>query len=115
MTWIIEFRGDLSEGSPLNMDGSPSMRAVSLVLGNDLPAVLTNLLSYTKARGIVPTTVIRCEELAKFTPTIDDGYTQEAINKALKHVNPDRPVYFTYAISSEAENDDDAVFIGTGS
>jgi hypothetical protein len=52
---------------------------------------------------------------SKVYATIDDGYTQDAINKALKHVNPDQPVYFTYAISSEAEDDDDAVFIGTGS
>lgn len=87
MTWIIEFRGDLSEESPLNMDGSTSLRAVSLVLGDDLPAVLTNLLSYTKARGIAPTTVNRYEDLSRFTPTIEDGYTQEAINKALKQVN----------------------------
>ena len=115
MTWIIEFRGDLSEESPLNMDGSTSLRAVSLVLGDDLPTVLTNLLSYTKARGIAPTTINRCEDLSKFTPTIEDGYTQEAINNALKQVNPELPVYFTYAISSEAEDDDDAIFIGTGS
>lgn len=115
MTWIIEFKGDLSESSPLNMDGSTSIRAVSVVLGDDLPTVLTGLLSYTTERGIVPTTIIRCEKLTESTPSTDDGYTKDAINKALKQVNPDRPVYFTYAISSEAENDEDAVFVGSGS
>ncbi len=115
MTWIIEFRGDLTEESPLNMDGSTSMRAVSVVAGNDLPTVLTNLLSYTKGRGIFPTTVIRCEELAKLTPTAEEGYTHEVITKALKQLTPDLPVSFTYAISSEAEDDDEAVFVGAGS
>ena len=72
MIWIIEFKGDLSETSELNMDGSASIRAVSLVNGNDLPNALTNLLTYARDSDITPSSIIRCEELSTFTPTTED-------------------------------------------
>lgn len=112
MIWIIEFKGDLSETSELNMDGSASIRAVSLVNGDDLPNALTNLLTYTKNSGITPSSIIRCEELSTFIPTTEDGYTSEEIASALQRLKPESLAKFTYAISSEAEVDDDAVAIG---
>ncbi|HTF98345.1 MAG TPA: hypothetical protein VL995_19555 [Cellvibrio sp.] len=112
MTWIIEFKGDLSETSELNMDGSASIRAVSLVNGGDLPKALTNLLTYAKDSGISPSSIIRCEELSTFTPTLEDGYTSEEITTALRRLKPESLAEFTYAISSEAEADDEAIEIG---
>lgn len=115
MTWIIEFTGDLSETSELNMDGSESMRAVSLVNGDDLPTALTNLLTYTKKRGITPTGIKKCVELSTFATSAEEGYTNEEITNALRKLKPESLAVFTYAISSEAEADDEAVQIGKGS
>ena len=111
MTWIIEFKGDLSETSELNMDGSESIRAVCLVNGDDLPNALTNLLIYARDSGITPSSIIRCEELSTFTPTTEDGYTSEEITNTLRRLKPESLAGFTYAISSEAEADDEAIEI----
>lgn len=109
MTWIIEFKGDLSDTSELNMDGSDSMRAVCLVKGTDLPTVLSNLLAYTQKRGITPTEIKTCQELSTFPPTEADGYTSQEIASGLQKLKHESLVVFTYAISSEAEADDDAI------
>lgn len=114
MIWIIEFTGDLSETSELNMDGSASMRAVSLVNGSDLPNALTNLLTYTKNRGVTPTEIKKCVELSTFSPSIEEGYTSSDITDALRKLKPESLVIFTYAISSKAEADDEAIQIGKG-
>lgn len=114
MTWIIEFRGDLSETAPLNMDGSTSLRAVSLTLGKDLPTALTNLLTYTKGNGIRPTHIIKCLDLENLQPTSDEGFAQEDINEGLLWLSKGELAHFTYAISSEAENAEGAIFIEAG-
>jgi hypothetical protein len=113
MAWIIDFRGDLSESSELNMDGSTSMRAVSVVYGADIAAALTNLLTYTKKRGITLTSVSRCLELSTFIPTEEIGYTSKEVTNALKELTSESLVVFAFAISSEAE-DDEAIEIGAG-
>lgn len=115
MTWIIEFRGDLSETSELNMDGSATIRAVTLIKGDDLPSALTNLMSYTLKLGITPTTFIKCEDLSTFSTIDEPGYTRKDITTSLKALNTDALAVFSYAISSEAEGDDDAIQIGIGS
>lgn len=106
MIWIIDFRGDLSESSQLNMDGSTAIRAVSIVYGVDVAAALTNLLTYTKKHGITLGSINRCLDLSIFTPTDDVGYTSKEITSALKELTPESPVIFSYAISSEAEDDE---------
>ncbi|UUA75250.1 hypothetical protein [Cellvibrio sp. QJXJ] len=116
MTWIIGFVGDLSDTSELNMDGSTTMRAVCLAKGNELSEALTNLLQYTKALGITPTEVSSCNELSTFQVSSDEaGYTAKDIRDGLAKMDGDRLAVFTYAISSEAEADDEAIIIGTGS
>lgn len=106
MIWIIDFRGDLSESSQLNMDGSTAIRAVSIVHGVDVAAALTNLLTYTKKRGITLGSINRCLDLSIFTPTDEIGYTTKEITSALKELTPESPVIFSFAISSEAEDDE---------
>lgn len=114
MTWIIEFIGDLSDTADLGMDGSTSLRAVSLANGNDLPTALTNLTSYARGSGITPSSFIRCEDLSTFIPTTEDGYTGNEITNGLRKLTQDSLAVFTYAISSEAESDDEAIEIGLG-
>ena len=116
MTWIIGFVGDLSDTSELNMDGSKSIRAVCLTKGNELPEALTNFLQYTKTLGITPRNINSCNELKTFHASADEaGYTGKDIQDALAKMGGDRLAVFTYAISSEAEADDEAIIIGTGS
>lgn len=116
MIWIIGFVGDLSATSELNMDGSTSIRAVCLAKGNGLPEALTNFLQYTKTLGINPAEICSCNKLATFQYSADEaGYTGKDIQVALAKMGGDRQAVFTYAISSEAEADDEAVIIGTGS
>ena len=105
MIWIIDFRGDLNESSELNMDGSNAMRAVSIVHGIDIAAALTSLLIYTKKRGITLGSINRCLDLSIFTPTTEVGYTSKEITSALKELTAESPVVFSFAISSEAEDD----------
>lgn len=112
---IIEFEGDRSETSELNMDGSASIRVVSLVNEDDLPNALTNLLTYARDSGITPSSIIRCEELSTFTPTTEDGYTSEEITNTLRRLKPESLAEFTHAISSEAEADEETIEIGLAS
>jgi acetolactate synthase small subunit len=106
MKWIIDFRGDLSETSELNMDGSVSMRATSIVLGDNLPAALTNLIGYLKDREITLSSITRCEMLS---PEIISNATPEEANnitEATERLTQERPVSFAFAISSEAEENE---------
>lgn len=54
MARIINFRGDMSETSVLNIDCSDSIRAIAVVYGDELSTALTIFFVYLKNTEIPP-------------------------------------------------------------
>lgn len=103
MPWEIGFRGDLNEDSELNMDGSTSMRAISVVRGEELPDALTTLIVYLRQRGINISAVEKCISLTGEALKTADIETVTASER----LTDEKPVTFVYAISSEAEGSEE--------
>ena len=53
--------------------------------------------------------------MSTLSPSIEEGYTSADIADALRKLKPESLAIFTYAISSEAEADDEAIQRGRGS
>lgn len=103
MAWIIDFRGDMSETSELNMDGSDSIRAIAVVYGDELPVVLTNFFAYLKNNEITPALVLSCHQLRSGSIPDHSLASPDTFDAALRRISSENPIALAYGISSEAE------------